>query len=63
MTIKYKQLGVIERVNGVDMDQTRHFVKLHITTHLLKILIDRELIDSHTHTRTSDPYAPRLSIY
>ena len=38
MTINVKQLGIISRYNGVDILQTRNFIKLHNQTYINKIL-------------------------
>ena len=38
MTIDVKILGLISRFNGVDIDQTREYVKLHNTTYINKLL-------------------------
>lgn len=43
MTIKVKPLGIIERFNGVDILQTRHYVKVSNQTYLTKILIDKKV--------------------
>ena len=37
-----KHLGVIERFNGVDIDQTEDYIKLHSTTYLMKTLAKHE---------------------
>ena len=38
MTIQITKLGKISRFNGVDVEQTRHYVKLYNTTYIRKIL-------------------------
>ena len=38
MTIKVKELGLIDRFNGVDILQTRHYIKLFNATYIRKIL-------------------------
>ena len=38
MTIDIKHLGLIERFNGMDIMQTKHYTKLHTSTYLRKIL-------------------------
>lgn len=38
MTIDVKHLGLIDRFNGVDIQQTRHYVKIHGATYINKIL-------------------------
>ena len=38
MTVNIKELGTIERFNGVDVLQTKHFIKLYNNTYINKIL-------------------------
>ena len=38
MTVDIKELGTIERFNGVDVLQTKHFIKLYNNTYINKIL-------------------------
>ena len=37
MTIQVKELGTVSRFNGVDIQQTRHYIKLYNRTYLQKI--------------------------
>jgi len=60
MTNKIKPLGVIERFNEVDIDQIRHFVRIHNTAYFTKMPIDMKPPDFSTHT--SNLYAPGLII-
>ena len=39
MTIEVKELGLIDRFNGVDIMQTRHYIKLYNKTYIEKILL------------------------
>ena len=50
MTIKLKPLGVITRFNGIDINQTKEYIKIHNTTHFKKILEDKQLPDENSHT-------------
>ena len=43
MTIKVKPLGIIERFNGVEISQTRHYIKLSNATYINKITSDKYL--------------------
>ena len=45
MVIKMKYLGIIERFNVVDVDQTRHYIKVNNATYITKITVDKELDD------------------
>ena len=42
MTIAINKLGRLSRFNGVDIEQTRHYVKLFNSTYIRKILINHE---------------------
>ena len=42
MSIKIKELGLVSRYNGVDVQQTKHYIKIHNTTYIIK------LIDNHS---------------
>jgi hypothetical protein len=46
MTIQVKQLGLISRFNGVDIAQTRYFIKLYNRTYIDKILVRHHWIHS-----------------
>ena len=46
MTIELKPLGVINRFNGVDIAQTRYFIKVHNRTYIEKILRDKNRLDT-----------------
>ena len=37
MSIAVKDLGVVNRFNGVDIEQTRHYIRLHCSTYIDKI--------------------------
>ena len=38
MSVNIKYLGLLDRFNGVDLDQTRQYIKIHNRTYLKKIL-------------------------
>jgi hypothetical protein len=38
MTIDVKELGQIQRFNGIDINQTKHYVKLHNKTYINKLI-------------------------
>jgi deoxyuridine 5'-triphosphate nucleotidohydrolase len=38
MTIEVKELGTIDRFNGIDVDQTRDYIKLYNATYIKKIM-------------------------
>ena len=48
MTIKVKPLGIIERFNGVDISQTKHYIKLSNETYINKILATKTFKDEYT---------------
>ena len=48
MTIEVKELGLIDRFNGVDILQTKHFVKLFNKTYIEKILLRHQWIHDDT---------------
>jgi len=43
-----KQIGVITRFNGIDVDQTKYYVKLHCTRYLTKMLHHHGWIETQT---------------
>jgi dUTP pyrophosphatase len=45
MKIKIKDLGLLSRYNGVDIDQTQDYIKLHANTYIEKILIGHPWFD------------------
>ena len=49
MTIEVKELGLISRFNGIDVDQTRDYIKLSNATYINKILRNHPwiLLDEH----------------
>ena len=47
MTIDIKSLGVINRFNGVDINQTKYFIKIHNKTYLRKILRDKNWLEAN----------------
>ena len=50
MTIKVKPLEMIDRFNGVDVQQTRNYIKLHNATYIKNILHNKNiLVDHDTH--------------
>jgi deoxyuridine 5'-triphosphate nucleotidohydrolase len=53
MTIEVKELGTIERFNGIDVDQTRDYIKLSNGTYIRKILRNHQWI-------LDDEYPPSL---
>ena len=60
MSIKIKDLGSLTRYNGVDVLQTRHFIKLHNPTYIKKIIhehkwmIDDQHVPSHPTPMSDD---------
>ena len=52
MTIQIKDLGQLTRYNGVDVLQTRHFIKLNNPTYIKKIVQEHAWMveDIHTHS-------------
>ena len=44
MTIEVKKLGRIDRFNGVDVEQTRHYVKLYNATYIKMIIANHPWI-------------------
>ena len=59
MTIKLKPLGIISRFNGIDVTQTRDYIKISNTTYFSKILEDKLQPTTPSHTypipMNSDP--------
>ena len=51
MTIDITKLGMISRFNGVDVEQTRHYIKLYNSTYIKKIL------KNHSWIHTEHPSA------
>ena len=49
MTIDVKDLGIVSRYNGVDIVQTRNFIKIHCGTYIKKILNEHEWLNEHKH--------------
>lgn len=51
MAIKLKPIGIITRFNGIDIHQTRDYVKISNETYFYKILEDRlqPKVPAHTH--------------
>ena len=49
MTIKVKPLGIIERFNGVDISQTKQYIKLSNRTYIEKILEGKNINDNTSH--------------
>jgi deoxyuridine 5'-triphosphate nucleotidohydrolase len=60
MTIVVKQLGLIDRFNGVDIMQSRNFIKLYNRTYIEKILIRHDWIHNEKQYQHSFP-TPMLS--
>ena len=68
MTIEIKELGLLDRFNGTDIDQTREYIKLHNTTYINKIISHHPWLQSkqeHIHTlplpmRADPPYLREL---
>ena len=52
MTINVKELGIIERFNGVDILQTRDYVKLYNETYIEKIISSHPWLQQNHHTTT-----------
>ena len=50
MTIAINKLGRLTRFNGVDIEQTRHYVKLFNRTYIAKILRNHKWLDSEMPT-------------
>ena len=53
MAISVKELGLIKQYNGVDIEQTREYVKIHNTTYINKLLAQHSWLaedEAPTHT-------------
>ena len=50
MSIDVKDLGIVNRFNGIDIEQTRHFVKLHCKTYIEKIVNEQKWIENDMYT-------------
>ena len=48
MTIKVKSLGIIDRFNGVDVEQSRYYTKIYNETYITKIIQDKVFTDDHS---------------
>ncbi len=48
MTISVKDLGLIDRFNGVDITQRREYIKLHNTTYINKLIAHHPWLDNIT---------------
>ena len=46
MTIDIKSLGIVNRFNGVDIQQTRKFIKIYNKTYITKILRDKGWLEA-----------------
>ena len=57
MIIKIKHLGVINRFNGVDIHQTRNYIKVNTATYINKIIEDKILLSEpqHVHPLPMNP--------
>ena len=57
MTIKLKPIIVITHFNGIYVDRTRDYIKIHNITYFNKIIKDKKLPKNpaHTHTLPMDP--------
>ena len=60
MTIVVKQLGLIDRFNGVDVLQTRNFIKIYNKTYIEKILVRHDWIHNEKEYNHQFP-TPMLS--
>ena len=60
MKIDVKELGLINRFNGVDVTQTRDFIKLSNATYLKKIFLHHQWLKDEPPLKTYDPL-PMLS--
>ena len=49
MTIEVKELGTIDRFNGIDVDQTRDCIKLSNATYIKNILLNHPWILQDEH--------------
>ena len=56
MTMQMKSLGCITRFNGIDIEQTSTYIKLHATTYLSKILAQYPAV--MTQGQTTTPATP-----
>ena len=45
LSIEIKYLGLLQRFNGVDIDQTSEYIKIHCTTYIDKILSEHDWFD------------------
>ena len=52
MTINVKVLGTIDRFNGVDVLQTKHYIKLYNETYINKIINSHSWLNKKTNTST-----------
>ena len=54
MTIDVKELGMIHRFNGVDIMQSKHYVKLYNRTYINKMILKRhEWINNDERAKTT----------
>ena len=59
MTIRVKPLGVIERFNGVDVQQTDLYIKLSNATYINKIIQDKHLTNN-SHIMNCIPHSKMM---
>ena len=59
MTVRIKHLGQIDRFNGIDVLQSRHFIKLFNKTYINKILERHDWIRSEKHEMHTFPLPMR----
>ena len=55
MTIDVKQLGIIDRFNGVDVTQTKHYIKLSNRTYIEKFLQRHKWLQDEKHDMHAFP--------
>jgi hypothetical protein len=55
MSIKIKELGLIERFNGVDIKQTKNYIKLYNKTYIEKLVSNHPWLQTDLHTIADFP--------
>ena len=58
MTIVIKSLGTVNRFNGVDIDQTREYIKISNRTYIRKILSSKGWLDATIPENDTIKYTP-----
>ena len=58
LSIQIKSLGTIHRFNGVDIDQTRNYIKVYNQRYIEKILADKNWLDASIPNNTYATHIP-----